>query len=66
MKTKYLVYGLAILLMVSLVANELLYENVQSLQRNLNEYSDANNNLIQKASMLSSPQSGPNATSTPH
>ena len=56
MKASLLVYVLAVALIVSLVGNEILYENMSSLQKNLNDYSKANNQFIQKASVISDSQ----------
>lgn len=53
MKTKYVIYILTTVLLVSLVGNEILYGKVQSFQKDLKEYSDANNQMIQKASKIS-------------
>ena len=62
MNNKYVIYILAAALTVSLVANEVLYGNMQSLQNDLKEYSDANYKMIQKASTYYG--SGQNATIT--
>ena len=54
MRTRYVIYILATVLIISLTGNEILYGYVQSLQKDLKEYTDANNQIIQKASNMSS------------
>jgi hypothetical protein len=54
MKTKQIIYILATALVISLAGNEILYGYVQSLQTDLHEYLDANDQIIQKASKISS------------
>jgi Na+-transporting NADH:ubiquinone oxidoreductase subunit NqrC len=53
MRTKHVIYILVTVLVISLVGNEILYGYVQSLQKDLKEYADANNQIIQKASNIS-------------
>lgn len=53
MKDRNLVYILFAVLIISLVGNEILYENILSLQKDIKGYSDANNQLVQKASQIS-------------
>ncbi len=53
MKTRYVIYILATVLIISLTGNEILYGYVQSLQKDIKEYTDANNQIIQKASNMS-------------
>lgn len=53
MQTRYIIYILVTALTISLIANEMLYLNVQSLQKDAGDYLKANNDMIQKASLIS-------------
>ncbi|MGI0045912.1 MAG: hypothetical protein ACREBB_01805 [Nitrosotalea sp.] len=53
MKTKYIIYIFTAALTISLIGNEILYESLQSLQKEIKEYYNENNKIIQKGSMLS-------------
>lgn len=53
MQTRYMIFILVTALTISLIANEMLYLNVQSLQKDLGDYVKVNNNMIQKASLIS-------------
>lgn len=63
MKARYVIYILATVLIISLIGNEILYGYMQSLQKDLKEYTDANNQIIQKASNMSG--EGNKTTMTP-
>ncbi|MGI0087908.1 MAG: hypothetical protein ACREBI_08100 [Nitrosotalea sp.] len=53
MRIRYVIYILSTVLVISLIGNEILYGEVQSFQKDLKEYTDANNQIIQKASTMS-------------
>ena len=53
MRLKIIIYILAAVLTVSLIGDEILYENSQTLQNEVREYGYANNQMMQKASLVS-------------